>query len=237
MCVIAYQKTNQELLTYDEIKAMANKNPHGMGWMALIDGKVNYKKGYFDVDKFYKDYVALATNKACSEIALHFRIGTGSNIDTGNCHPFPITKNKNRIKSTQGRADVCVMMNGIIGNSTPELSDTALYVMKQLKSYYDYNNRFWLTFSKKQLKLFNNEIHGTRWVFMSSEGSKLFGEGWSDYNGKCQVSNRYWIPYYYRTYPTKSYGMSNWNSFVANTLDNKPRKYKSYIDYLMDEIG
>ena len=121
---------------------MALTNPDGMGLM-WNDGKsIKYKKGYFNVDDFYNDYVAIKNDPKTKDVAVHFRIGTGSAIDIANCHPFPITSVPKRIKSRKGSCDVGVMMNGIIGKSTKEFSDTALYVMSNLKEYYDIDRRF-----------------------------------------------------------------------------------------------
>lgn len=249
MCVIFYQTKEQNPLTYEEFVSMAKKNPHGMGWMANVNGIIKYKKGYFNVNNFYNDYLELRNNPNLIDIACHFRIGTGSNIDVANCHPFPITRNRNRIKSAEGHADVLIMMNGIIGNSTNEFSDTALYTMKNLREYYDVDNRFFLHFNKRQEFLFENEISGTRFVFMSKDGTRLFGNGWSDYDGKCKVSNRYWIPYkpqkdysYYRDYYYSSddnyesyddYYMKNAKRFAPNKDGSR---HKSYIDKLMEGI-
>lgn len=248
MCVIAYQTKNQPLLTYDEIKNMALTNPHGMGWMANIDGIIKYKKGYFNVDTFYNDYVALRQNKKLIDIALHFRIGTGSAIDVANCHPFPITRNTKKIKRAQGNCDVAIMMNGIIGKSTQEFSDTAIYVMKNLRDYYEKDARWFLHLNKRQLALFENEIHGNRFVFMCKDGTRLFGTGWSDYEGKAQVSNRHWIPkpvsYYYNY--NSDLPWDNDDAFVDAWCERRARrfaqskketKYKSYIDYLLEEEG
>ena len=245
MCVIAYQTKNQPLLTYDEVKNMALSNPHGMGWMANINGIIQYKKGYFNVDTFYNDYVALRQNKKLVDIALHFRIGTGSAIDVANCHPFPVTSVKKRIKSAKGTCDIAVMMNGIIGNSTQEFSDTALYVMNNLRKYYEKDRRWFLHMNKAQKILFDNEIHGCRFIFMCKDGTKLFGFGWSDYEGKAQVSNRHWIPkpvsdYYYSRY-WDSYDWDDdddlWCEKRAKRFAKKKgeKRYKSYIDYLLEE--
>ena len=242
MCVIAYQTKNQPLLTYDEVKNMALSNPHGMGWMANIDGIIKYRKGYFNVDSFYNDYVALRQNKKLVDIALHFRIGTGSAIDVANCHPFPITSVKKRIKSSHGTCDIAVMMNGIIGDSTQEFSDTALYVMNNLRQYYEKDHRWFLHMNKAQRILFDNEIHGNRFVFMCKDGTKLFGVGWSDYEGKAQVSNRYWIPkpvsaYYYDRYFNDDDFVDAWCEKRAKRFTKKKsdKRYKSYIDYLLEE--
>ena len=172
------------------------------------------------------------------------------NVDIANCHPFPITSVPKRIKSKKGSCDVGVMMNGIIGKSTLEFSDTALYVMKNLKEYYDIDRRFFLHFSKRGEMLFENEIHGCRFVLMSKEGSKLFGTGWSDYEGKAMVSNRYWIPkklpkYDNDWYYTRYYGYYDYDSYddwyiqrasKRFSKKNNEKRHKSYIDYLTEQV-
>ena len=245
MCVIAVQNKNQLPLTYDEIKNMCKKNPHGFGLMWNDGKQCHYKKGYFDIDSFYNDYVNLKANKNIGDIALHMRIATGSNIDIANCHPFPITSVKKRIKSSHVTADVCIMMNGIIGDSTLELSDTAIYTMTNLKAYYDTDRRFYKHFTRQQKILFDNEIYGCRFAFMDKDSCDLFGHGWSDYNGKAEVSNKHWIP---KTIDDYSYYSKLWTYFddyeyqepltKANRFATKKadKRHKSYIDYLEEAM-
>lgn len=253
MCVIFYQTKEQPLFTYEEIKNAALTNPDGMGLM-WNDGKsIKWRKGYFNVDDFYDDYVDIKENPKTQDMALHFRIGTGSNIDIANCHPFPITRVEKRIKAAKGHCDVGVMMNGIIGDSTKEFSDTALYVMRNLREYYEIDRRFFLHFSKRGEQLFENEIHGCRFVLMCKEGSKLFGFGWSDYEGKAMVSNRHWIPkkyspltydysyyfddnYYYNTvYDSYDSWYTERNAKRFSKKKNEKR-HKSYIDKLLEGV-
>lgn len=251
MCVIFYQTKEQPLFTYEEIQNAALTNPDGMGLM-WNDGKsIKYRKGYFNVEDFYNDYVEIKGLATTKDMALHFRIGTGSAIDVANCHPFPITKVEKRIRASKGHCDVGVMMNGIIGKSTKEFSDTALYVMDNLKYYYDTDRRFFMHFSKRGEQLFENEIHGCRFVLMCKEGTKLFGTGWSDYEGKAMVSNRYWIPKKV-SYDWYGYVRGNYYNYdfyddwyvehkskrfskTKTTKDGKKR-HKSYIDDLMEEV-
>ena len=249
MCVIAVQNKNQSILTYDEVKAMCNHNPDGFGLMWNDGVRCHYKKGYFDIDNFYNDYVKIKNNKKTNDVALHMRIGTGSNVDGANCHPFPITSVKKRIKSLHGTADVCIMMNGIIGTSTKELSDTAIYTMTNLKSYYDTDRRFYKHFTKQQAILFDNEIYGNRFAFMDKDSCDLFGAGWSSYEDKAMVSNRYWIPTTYNNY---YYYSDVWKYLDSYDDDlpwsdrptkarrfatrNKDKRHKSYIDYLTEAV-
>ena len=118
MCVIFYQTKEQTSFTYEEIQNAALTNPDGMGLM-WNDGKsIKFRKGYFNVKNFYDDSISIRKMPTTKDIALHFRIGTGSNVDVANCHPFPITSVNKRLKAKQGSCDVGVMMNGILGNST-----------------------------------------------------------------------------------------------------------------------
>ena len=77
---------------------------------------------------------------------------------------------------------------------------------------------------------------------MSKEGTKLFGVGWSDYNGKAMVSNRYWIPkpVIYNSYDYDyDYDDYSWyDTKKANRFSKKKsdKRYKSYIDYLLEEV-
>lgn len=249
MCICALQTKEQKNFTFDEINNMMLTNPHGAGIM-WNDGKsIKYRKGFFDSKDFYDFYVSIRDLSTTQDVAIHARIGTGSNIDVANCHPFPITSIPKRIKSSHGSCDVGVMMNGIIGSSTKEFSDTALYVMNNLKEYYDIDRRFFLHFSKRGEQLFENEIHGCRFVLMSKEGTKLFGVGWSDYEGKGMVSNRYWIPkkniysdWYSYMYGDNDYIYDSYDDYyVARASKRFSKKknetrHKSYIDALLEEV-
>lgn len=249
MCVCALQTKEQKNFTFDEINNMMLTNPHGAGIM-WNDGKsIKYRKGFFDSKDFYDFYVSIRDLPTTQDVAIHARIGTGSNIDVANCHPFPITSIPKRIKSSHGSCDVGVMMNGIIGSSTKEFSDTALYVMKNLKEYYDIDRRFFLHFSKRGEQLFENEIHGCRFILMSKEGTKLFGVGWSDYEGKGMVSNRYWIPrkniysdWYSYMYGDNDYIYDSYDDYYVSRASKRFSKkknetrHKSYIDALLEEV-
>ena len=251
MCVIFYQTKEQALFTYNEILNASLINPHGMGLMWNDGVSIKFKKGYFNVEDFFNYYFKIKNDPKTRELALHFRIGTGSNIDVANCHPFPITSVNKRLKASKGSCDVGVMMNGIIGASTKEFSDTAIYVRDVLKRYYDTDRRFFLNFSKRTEMLFENEIHGCRFVLMSKEGTRLFGIGWSDYEGKAWVSNRYWIPkkpvkkntfnWYDYNYASKdSYdSYDDWYVRRASKRFAKSKndsRHKSYIDKLMESV-
>ena len=59
MCVIFYQTKEQALFTYDEVLNASLTNPDGMGLMWNDGLSIKYKKGYFNVNEFYDDYVKI----------------------------------------------------------------------------------------------------------------------------------------------------------------------------------
>lgn len=234
MCVIMYQTKNQPTIDRETMKHMFDHNPDGGGIM-WTDGKTaQYIKGFFNFDEMYNKYVELKNKKNTLEIACHMRIATGSVVDATMCHPFPITSNKSRLKRSSGHADTLIMHNGILFKSTKELSDTALYVLNNLKTRWDADRRWYIDFTPTQLKLFENEITGNRLCVMSADGTRLFGH-WSDYKGLCKVSNLNWDyepkwsqyePYF------NDYEIGYYESKRFSTP--KGKKHKSYIDYLME---
>ena len=84
---------------------------------------------------------------------------------------------------------------------------------------------------------------------MCKDGSKLFGFGWSDYEGKAMVSNRHWIPrqvydysyyfnddYYYNTvYDSYDSWYTERNAKRFSKKKNEKR-HKSYIDKLLEGV-
>lgn len=250
MCVCALQTKEQENFTFDEINNMMLTNPHGAGIMWNDGVSIKFRKGFFDAKAFYDFYISIRKMKTTKDVAIHARIGTGSNIDVANCHPFPITSVNKRLKAAKGSCDVGVMMNGIIGASTKEFSDTAIYVRDVLKRYYDVDRRFFMHFNDRTEMLFENEIYGCRFILMSKEGSKLFGMGWSDYEGKAWVSNRHWIPvktnfnWYNYMYGNDDYGKTydSYDSWYVKqrskrfSKKTKEGRHKSYIDELMEGV-
>lgn len=114
--------------------------------------------------------------------------------------------------------------------------------------------------SRQREIIFENEIYGCRFVFMSRDGSRLFGKGWSDYKGKAQISNRHWIPktktVIKDTYDSKDtyfdwddddddYYIGSYRAFDSWYSNNKAKRFatsditgrhQSYIDYIMQGL-
>lgn len=196
MCVIILNDRSNDDLTYNDLRMAWDTNPHGCGWMAQGKDKVIYKKG-LSLYELYHDYLSLRDNPNIGAIALHFRIATSGGINAHMCHPFPLTNNVERLKATEGETDVCVMHNGVLFNGTEDLSDTALYIRDNLSRRYNRDKRFYDNFNRRSEFEFENEIHGNRILFMDAEGYKGFGSGWSEWENKGWISNRYFINNFY----------------------------------------
>lgn len=189
MCVICYIPKESKGLSYRDIKDMWDTNPHGAGMMWLEkNGKVAFKKGYFNIDELYRDYLIIK-NDYNFECALHFRIATGGGINEKMCHPFVMTNKDKYLIKTIGYADVCVMHNGIINiPHRKNFSDTAEYVKHNLYPMYKKDKRFFLHFTKNQKALVENEIgFGSKLLIFSNEGIEMVGY-WSKYKD-CYCSN------------------------------------------------
>ena len=80
MCVIFYQTKEQPLFTYDEILNASLTNPDGMGLM-WNDGKsIKYRKGYFNVNDFYKDYVEITDGENIMTTKIYILLSNGKMI-------------------------------------------------------------------------------------------------------------------------------------------------------------
>lgn len=122
MC-IAIVKTKKGIITDEQLKNCWNRNPDGAGFAYPCNNKVVIRKGYFNFDKFLKDYRAV--EKTCkSNMLIHFRISTSGNIDTTNCHPHRVNDK------------MAMIHNGILHIDVPKnspVSDTVLYCKNYLQ--------------------------------------------------------------------------------------------------------
>lgn len=197
MCVIAYIPKNSKGVSYKDFKDMWETNPNGAGIMWRDDeGEVYFKKGYFDLFEFYRDYLIIKEDYNF-ECALHFRIATSGKISDKMCHPFVMTNKDDIIIQTKGRADTLVMHNGIIKiKNRPDFSDTAEYIERNLYPMYRKDNRFFLHFTKNQKALIENEIgFGSKLLIFSPDGIEKIGK-WFKYKdyycSNLYFSDEYW---------------------------------------------
>lgn len=204
MCVICYVPSDAYLPSKETIKAMWDRNHDGAGVMyKTMNNEVFYKKGYFDFEEFYADLVEIS--KRAKEMAIHCRIATSGGVNKEMCHPFPLTNNQNRLKSTFGNQcdRPMIMHNGVISiKNIRDLNDTCSYIIKCLVPRYKKNTAF--MFNDVIVNNIQTEIGASKLLIMSQYPTKMIGNWQKDDDG-CYYSNLYFKPYDYSKYYTKRY--------------------------------
>jgi len=119
------------------LRACFTANPDGAGFAYVHPdtNKIVVKKGYFDFDKFKKDYYpAAAKYGQQSPFVVHMRIATSGRVDKSNCHPFKV------------RGGV-MAHNGVMGAGFKEKSDTRVFV----ELYQNALRRDWVEANKDKI--------------------------------------------------------------------------------------
>ena len=133
MCVICYKPRGIKMPSDKTIETMFLRNPDGAGFMFYRGGSICWRKGFFTLHDFMK---ALRDEwfKTSDMVAMHFRIATSGGLDERFCHPFPVSPWYADLVATEGHAKAVFMHNGIIGAGTRDMSDTMLYVQKNVNT-------------------------------------------------------------------------------------------------------
>ena len=132
MCIITYKAKGVDIPSADIIKTCFKNNPDGAGVAILRPGAktVEIHKGFMELAGFY-DFVSSAIS--AKDIAVyHYRITTSGGTKPQNCHPFPISDKVEELQALSIAARYAFVHNGIIGQGTPELSDTQIYIKNTL---------------------------------------------------------------------------------------------------------
>ena len=128
MCIIIVVPKGEKLPDKDIFKNCFSNNKDGIGYMYRTKNKVRIKKGFFNLDEFYNS----VNNVKDSEIVIHFRYATHGNISSGNCHPFPLTKDVKELTQTKIDTQIGIVHNGIIAGAKitkgDKLSDTMVFI-------------------------------------------------------------------------------------------------------------
>jgi len=173
MCIIIYKPKNCPLPDKSILKTAFQNNPDGAGFMFNEKNKdyITIKKGYMLFNKFYK--AITEQDFYSSDLIIHFRIATNGSIIPGNCHPFPITGDTNKLKSLSINSRIGLAHNGTINfckipkkDNTEDLSDTQVFVKNHLSFL-----------EPEQIK--NNEIFNStysKFVIMDAQDVWLYGD-------------------------------------------------------------
>lgn len=174
MCIIIAKEIGKSLPDIDLLKRCWEKNPHGGGYMFNANDKVIIKKGFMTFDDFYQSLMSThqkynLKNKA---LVIHFRIATSGAIDKGNCHPYPLTNEKTKLRKNEIDTFLGIAHNGIIrkyNHKSKILNDTQLFIQDILyELILNTTTNFYMTNVFK--KIIESMINGSRLVFLNGNG-------------------------------------------------------------------
>lgn len=173
MCIIAIKEAGVAMPDLKTLQTMWDNNPDGAGYMFPMDGKVHIRKGFMEFNDLKNDLDDLAKviNIKETPVIMHFRIGThGVRRNPANTHPFPVSANRNNLKSLEFDADIAFAHNGIIDSvdTDPEISDTMMYAVKVLTPMMASNREFYK--NNHLLDVIDATIGTSRMVFMDGAG-------------------------------------------------------------------
>ncbi len=216
MCLIAFRRSEDQKIDYNEFQAMIDNNSDGTGIMYPQAGRIVTKKfgnpTYRENQELFQEWLDQPV------AALHARIATGkSKINTLNAHPFEVlTKERDGV-------DLWMMHNGIIGKAnlvSDEMSDTWHFVNFYLRPLL-HRNAYALCnpYMQHMLKEF---VGNSRLLFMYGDGTSVIIDA-DDQGRESEKHNGLWL--------------SNGHSLAKRTTYTPPanlpanKAYSSYSGY------
>lgn len=132
MCIIAVKPKEIKLPSMEILSRNMDSNQHGTGFVVSRGNKQLIHKGFWKFPEFYADLLATVDeDDAC---IIHSRIATSGRMDVANCHPFPMTREANKLEEPELLTSLPVVAhNGIIaGYGNKRWSDTYDFIMEVL---------------------------------------------------------------------------------------------------------
>lgn len=198
MCIAAYKMRGNELPTKEKLQNCFRSNSDGAGFSYSYKGTVYTYKGFFNFDKFYNKLMECDKKYQLKEqgVLLHFRITTHGLTNASNCHPFALTPNEHKLKSTFTKSKYSVIHNGIcsctnFASKKETLSDTARFVRDYLSKIATYKDWFnnphtiqlieQLIDSKMAILRADGEIIATSGFHRADDGNYYSNYSYQDY--------------------------------------------------------
>lgn len=183
MCVIIMKPAGVALPTRAIFEDCFDTNPDGFG-MCWSDGKtVTLDKGYMDMDSAWFAMNKVATDHAA---VFHFRISTGGLVDSGACHPYPVSADHRQLRQLYMQGlPYAVAHNGVIGKGGAVLNDTQLWIQHDLVKCMGnrYTTSIFLDAEAKD--------HSSRFVILYGDGTYHLAGEWTEKDGLF-FSNMLW---------------------------------------------
>lgn len=135
MCIIAIKMPGAEFdgVALERLENCIDYNNDGAGFMWTGGGSVHIRKGYGELDDMLNDIHRRGLDAKNKLVVLHFRIATAGDIVAENCHPFPLTATKDKLRATRIRTNVGIVHNGILNiDAAGRFSDTQLFIREYM---------------------------------------------------------------------------------------------------------
>ena len=155
MC-IALTKKEGTTIDKDILLNCYNSNPDGAGFGFVDNEEIHIKKGYFNFDKFYKDYVEFEHKN----LLIHFRIKTHGDICEELTHPFIVDDSLTLIMIHNG------VISGTVGKHTAKESDTTQFIEHELRPLIQETGYKFLDESNILHKLIEQRIGTSKLMFL-----------------------------------------------------------------------
>ncbi len=196
MCIIIAKKRGYELPGKDILERCWNRNSQGAGIAYTKNGAVKIEKGFMKKEELLYRLETLGNEIDIVESAMliHFRISTSGNVDEGNCHPYPVTDDKKKIRELELSCDLAIAHNGMIydfTNAKSIFNDSQLFIMKVLVPLYRLNSEHDFYKHEKIRYLISNSINDSRIAFLDKNGDILTIGKWYEENGIQYSNNGY----------------------------------------------
>ena len=224
MCVIVAKKMGVELPSKKILENCFDVNPDGAGLMYVNENKkIVIEKGFMTFEAFYKKLTELDKKYDLKKKALvmHFRITTQGGTSPGNCHPFPVTDDEKKLKSTYLECDnIAFAHNGIISlysmRDDKGMSDTMLLSKELLYPLFNYNKKFYKQEHNQELI---EEIIGTDKIAFLDNEEKIITIGeFKEDEGVLYSNLNHKKNYNYYNYNYNDY--YNYDNYSYNNYNN-----------------
>lgn len=182
MCIIVGKRKGIELPTKQILENCFDNNSDGAGLAYVNDNKkVVIEKGFMTFEKFYKRLMELDKKYDLKRKALimHFRITTHGGTSPGNCHPFPISNSRKKLKATYLECgNVAFAHNKTVkicaDEKEKDMSDTQIFSRDYLYHIWKTNKRF---YEDKNIRKMIEKMGGeSRFCFLDDK-EKLYTIG------------------------------------------------------------
>jgi hypothetical protein len=204
MCIIAIKSAGAKI-NWRRLENCFDNNPDGAGFAYHAkSGAVAISKGYMDFKTFKRAVKDIGLTRK-HEILFHFRIATHGAVNESNCHPFPLSADKDSLTALDITSTVVIAHNGIIGDlpASKTMSDTMIFIR-------DYLAPLGAAVTDAAThKLIGKAAAGSKFAIMTTAGISTIGtftesSGWMYSNDS--YSNDYGIPAITWAAKTPAYG-------------------------------